>query len=141
MHTSPNLYTIYYIKYRILEKFSNWKWKKRVPFVGKSKLTDFLFKKNILLCSNSEHVGQRPRLYVWTLCFRDIHFWRYKQYLNEIKVQCCDVNFKNKIELFMSLDFNFLLQQVLNLFKFHSIQCIKNPILYFISIRALFYFS
>lgn len=67
--------------------------------------------------------------------------YAFKQYLNEIKVQCCDVNFKNKIELFMSLNFNFLLQQVLNLFKFHSIQCIKNPILYFISIRALFYFS
>lgn len=67
--------------------------------------------------------------------------YAFKQYLNEIKVQCCDVNFKNKIELFISLDFNFLLQQVLNLFKFHSIQCIKNPILYFISIRALFYFS
>lgn len=66
--------------------------------------------------------------------------YAFKQYLNEIKVQCCDVNFKNKIELLMSLNFNFLLQQVLNLFKFHSIQCIKNPILY-ISIRALFYFS
>lgn len=76
-----------------------------------------------------------------TVLQRYAFFLRYKQYLNEIKVQCCDVNFKNKIELFMSLNFNFLLQQVLNLFKFHSIQCIKNPILYFISIRALFYFS